>query len=224
MCDEDAPRSPPTNLPDEHQRRVPRRGDGRRPVSSSASKASPAPSTPSASRSSTPSTSPPETSSRTSAPGTGFFSFLFADAVGPDGPRPGRGDLAAFPRPSSERAVETPAASKTSNVVEGRTELRGAPDRPARNVAFICDVYHHFESPTDSLASLYDAIAPGGQLVLIEFHRIEGVDERVHLIEPRSSRPRGLPGGDRSRRLPLRRRDRARRASTTTTSCDSTRP
>lgn len=40
--------------------------------------------------------------------------------------------------------------------------------------AFICDVYHHFEFPKSSMTSIYQALKPGGELVLVDFHRIEG--------------------------------------------------
>lgn len=40
--------------------------------------------------------------------------------------------------------------------------------------AFICDVYHHFEFPKSSMSSIYRALKPGGELVVIDFHRIEG--------------------------------------------------
>ena len=43
------------------------------------------------------------------------------------------------------------------------------------DLAFICNVYHHFEYPQDSLASLRTALRNGGRLVLIDFKRIEGV-------------------------------------------------
>ena len=40
----------------------------------------------------------------------------------------------------------------------------------------------------DSLASLYDAIEPGGQLVLIEFHRIPGRTDPFLLEHVRAGR------------------------------------
>ena len=40
------------------------------------------------------------------------------------------------------------------------------------DVAFICNVYHHFEYPADSLASIYRALRPGGRIILVDFKRI----------------------------------------------------
>lgn len=103
--------------------------------------------------------------------GTGFFAFLFAEAVG----RTGRVDAVEI----SPRFLEHLAAEKAARgignlrVVEGSERSVELP-RASIDLAFICDVYHHFEYPMDSLASLHEAIRPGGALVLIEFHRIPG--------------------------------------------------
>jgi SAM-dependent methyltransferase len=42
------------------------------------------------------------------------------------------------------------------------------------DVAFICNVYHHFEFPKDTLASIHAALRSGGRLILIDYKRIPG--------------------------------------------------
>ena len=39
------------------------------------------------------------------------------------------------------------------------------------DVAFICDVYHHFEYPKSTMATVHDALRPGGTLVVVDFER-----------------------------------------------------
>ena len=43
------------------------------------------------------------------------------------------------------------------------------------DIAFICDTYHHFEYPAETMGSVWRALRPGGRLVVIDFHRIPGV-------------------------------------------------
>ena len=103
--------------------------------------------------------------------GTGFFSFLFADAVG----REGRVYAVEISRPFLDHLrIESLSRGLTAvEVVEGSARSVALPPS-STDLAFICDVYHHFEYPTDSLTSLHEALRPGGALVLIEFHRVPG--------------------------------------------------
>ena len=39
------------------------------------------------------------------------------------------------------------------------------------DLAFLSDVYHHFEFPQKSLASIHQALRPGGQLVIVDYRR-----------------------------------------------------
>ena len=43
------------------------------------------------------------------------------------------------------------------------------------DLVFICDTYHHFEFPQKTMHSIYAALKPNGQVVLIDYHRIPGV-------------------------------------------------
>ena len=103
--------------------------------------------------------------------GTGFFTALFAEEVGDDG----TGYAVEISPKFLEHLRERFAAEESTpvRVVEG---TRNSVELPPSSIdlAFICDVYHHFESPQDSLASLLSAIRPGGSLVLIDFERIPG--------------------------------------------------
>ena len=107
--------------------------------------------------------------------GTGFFSFLFAAEVtsktGNDGAVYAVEIAPKFLERLRERA-ENPELG-VLHVVEG-TERSVELADDSIDVAFLCDVYHHFAYPDDSLASLHSAIRPGGSLVLIEFERIPG--------------------------------------------------
>jgi cyclopropane fatty-acyl-phospholipid synthase-like methyltransferase len=104
--------------------------------------------------------------------GTGLFLGPFAEAVGSDGHvhlvdiSPGFVSLIenrirrlglehASVQLCTDRSVELPPQSV--------------------DLVFICDVYHHFEYPRNTLASIHEALRPGGQVVVIDFHRIDGV-------------------------------------------------
>jgi predicted methyltransferase len=103
--------------------------------------------------------------------GTGFYSQLFAKATGWDG--------WVYSVDIAPNFLQHIAARATADGIENLTTVLGT-DVSIRlppesvDLVFICDVYHHFESPQQSLASIFRALKPGGRLVLIDFNRIPG--------------------------------------------------
>ncbi len=104
--------------------------------------------------------------------GTGFFTKMFAAEVGDSG---WVYALEISPRFVEHIRNELDAAG-IRNVSPVLTSSRFArlPPRDV-NLVFICDTYHHFEFPEETLASIHSALVPGGELVIIDFERIEGV-------------------------------------------------
>ncbi|HMB04132.1 MAG TPA: methyltransferase domain-containing protein [Isosphaeraceae bacterium] len=109
--------------------------------------------------------------------GTGLFTGLFAEQVGPKG-RVYAVDIGpAFlkhiagqaKRRGHERVVKTVLSSHNSTKLPP-----GSVD-----VVFICDTYHHFEHPETMLASVHRALRPGGRLVLIDLDLKEDSSEFI---------------------------------------------
>lgn len=103
--------------------------------------------------------------------GTGFFSALFAREVGPDG--------IVYAVEISPKFLEHLRERKALLGLDGLRVVEGTRDSvelppDSIDVAFVCDVYHHFEAPAASLASLHRALRPDGTLVVIDFERIPG--------------------------------------------------
>jgi ubiquinone/menaquinone biosynthesis C-methylase UbiE len=104
--------------------------------------------------------------------GTGLFTLPFAQAVGDQGKVYAVEIAKNFLEHIRARANKAQAPNiETILCTEKSVELPEA----SIDLAFICDVYHHFEFPQASLNSLHKALKPGGELILIDFKRIEGV-------------------------------------------------
>jgi predicted methyltransferase len=103
--------------------------------------------------------------------GTGLFTRLFAPEVGD------KGKIYAVDIAPNflEHIRQTCKEAGVTNVETVLCTDKSAELPPASvDLIFICDVYHHFEFPFRTLDTLHKALKPGGQMVLIDFHRIEG--------------------------------------------------
>lgn len=115
--------------------------------------------------------------------GTGLFTRLFAEKVGPEGhvfavdiAKNFLDHILLTSREAGLKNIETVHCTADS------TEL--PPD--SVDVAFICDTYHHFEFPQKTMASLRRALKPDGKLIVIDFRRIEGVSSEWTLNHVRA--------------------------------------
>jgi predicted methyltransferase len=104
--------------------------------------------------------------------GTGLFTLLFAHETGSAG--------WVYAVDISPRFVEHIAGRADKGGVTNVTPVlctQSSVSLPPASidVAFVCDTYHHFEHPAQTLASIYRALRPGGRLVVVDFIREEGV-------------------------------------------------
>lgn len=101
--------------------------------------------------------------------GTGLFTALFAHQVGAEGQVYAVDIAPKFVAHLRDRVAEKGFGQVT--VVLSQEDSITLPAKSI-DVAFVCDVYHHFEYPQASLASIYRALRPGGTFVVIDFERI----------------------------------------------------
>jgi len=104
--------------------------------------------------------------------GTGLMTRLFSKAVGDEG-KVYAVDIVKEFVAHIEKTCKEQGIENVEGIVCGEKDAK----LPAGSVdlVFLCDTYHHFEYPRTSMASIYKAMRPGGRIVLIDFHRIEGV-------------------------------------------------
>ncbi|MDP6580174.1 MAG: methyltransferase domain-containing protein [Vicinamibacterales bacterium] len=117
--------------------------------------------------------------------GTGFITRLIAHQVGSDG-RVYAMDIA---QDLLDHVVSTADAEGLTNVVpvlgdQHTTNLRSE----SVDVVLVCDVYHHFEFPFDSLASIHQALRDDGLLVIVDFERVVGLSADFQLNHVRAGK------------------------------------
>ena len=103
--------------------------------------------------------------------GTGFFSALMADEVGPGGVVYAVDVVPDFVEASVRRAAER-GLNNVVGIVNSQKDV--GLESASVDLVFISDTYHHFEYPLTTLASIHDALRPGGELVVIDFKREPG--------------------------------------------------
>ncbi len=100
--------------------------------------------------------------------GTGLFTRLFADRVGPDG-RVYAVDISSTFVDNILRSADGLGYDNVVGVVNSARDV--ALDAEVLDLAFLVDTYHHFEYPASMLASIHKALRPGGRLIVIDFRR-----------------------------------------------------
>jgi len=103
--------------------------------------------------------------------GTGAFSFPLARKVGPAGKVIAQDISPEFLRGIEDRARKE-NLPQLQTLLGAEREARLAPG--SVDMVFTCDTYHHFEYPQAMLASLHQALRPGGRLIVIDYERIPG--------------------------------------------------
>ncbi|MHC4910809.1 MAG: class I SAM-dependent methyltransferase [Planctomycetota bacterium] len=103
--------------------------------------------------------------------GSGFMTNIFARQVGPEG-----AVYAVDINPTLMEFVADGAKAEGLENIETVVCTDKSAELPPASVdiVFICDTYHHFEYPKNTMTSIRRALRPGGQVIVVDFHRIEG--------------------------------------------------
>jgi ubiquinone/menaquinone biosynthesis C-methylase UbiE len=103
--------------------------------------------------------------------GTGLLSLLLGRAVAPGGKVYAIDIIPKF-LAHLDREV---ARQKVDNVITRLGDERSVPlPENSVDLMFLCDAYHHFEYPRSMNRSMWKALRPGGELLLIDYRRIPG--------------------------------------------------
>lgn len=117
--------------------------------------------------------------------GTGLFSPLLAEAVGPTGlvwaleisPVFAEHLRVRFKEAGLDQVEVVESSDRSTMLAESSIDL-----------AFICDVYHHFEYPEEMLENLFYILRGRGHLVVVDFERIPGKTDQWILDHVRADK------------------------------------
>ena len=103
--------------------------------------------------------------------GTGLFVEALSEAVGANG-RVYALDIALRFVEHIRDRIRRAGLSNVKAILSGEESV--ALPAESVDVVLLCDTYHHFTHPAAMLHSIRRSLRPGGQLVVIDFERIEG--------------------------------------------------
>lgn len=103
--------------------------------------------------------------------GSGFMAEELAVLVGREGKV-----IALDINPTMMEHVAQQAREKGLTNLTARVsgERQVSLDPESVDIVFISDTYHHFEYPHSMMESIHQALKPGGQVIVVDFERIEG--------------------------------------------------
>ena len=100
--------------------------------------------------------------------GTGYFTRLFAAAVGPEGTALGLDIEQSMIEYMNEDAKKLNLKNYTSRVVKNDDPELAA---GSVDVVFLCNTYHHIEDRVDYFRKVAASLKPGGRLVIVDFYK-----------------------------------------------------
>ncbi len=103
--------------------------------------------------------------------GSGLFTRLFAAEVVPGGTVYATDIAENFLKHIEATCKED--GIKNVKTLLAKTDSSGLPPDSV-DLIFLCDVYHHFEFPQKTLASLRGALKSGGRLIVVNYRREKG--------------------------------------------------
>lgn len=117
--------------------------------------------------------------------GTGLFTYLFAEKVGPAG-KVYAVDISRTFIDNILRRARAAGLGNVSGIVNSQRDT-GLPPTSV-DLVFSSDAYHHFEYPQSMLRSIHQALRPDGTLVIVDFERKPGVSSNWVLSHVRAGK------------------------------------